>query len=127
MPITITLAADENRRQAIRIIEKAAPGIRVTFRDQGATEAQLKLLGVLLDDIIAQSYQAAPMTPAEWERLMTASVALDQGLPGFEDERIIVNGVRFEELSVSEASDLVEFIYAYGAERGINFREKKKP
>jgi hypothetical protein len=35
--------------------------------------------------------------------------------------------VRFEELSVSEASDLVEFIYAYGAERGINFREKKKP
>jgi NinB protein len=127
MPITIHLTTEENRRRAIRIIELAVPGVRVTFRDPGATESQLRLLGVLLDDIIAQSYRALPMTPREWERLMTAKLAGDQGLPDYEDNRLVVRGVQFEELSISEASDLIEFTYAYGARNDINFREKKKP
>jgi NinB protein len=127
MPVTITLATDENRQQAIKIIEKAAPRTRVIFRDPGATEAQLSLLGILLDDIIAQSYRSPSMTPSEWQRLMTASVALDQGLPGFEGDKLVVRGVQFEELSIAEASDMVEFLYSFGARNEINFREKKKP
>jgi NinB protein len=127
MPVTIRLVTEENRRQAILVVEKAAPGTRVTFSDPGATEAQLKLLGILLDDIISQSYRAVPTSTAEWERILSAACFCDQVLPDYEDNKIVVRGVKFEELSVEEASNQIEFLYSFGARNGINFREKKKP
>ena len=125
MPVTITLAAEINRLQAIKTIQKAAVGTRVNFTDPALTEAQKTLLRIILADIVGQSVNSVPKTTPEWERLLTAACFCDQGLPGFEPGTWVVCGLQFEELTVAQASDMVEFLYAYGATRGVVFREKK--
>jgi NinB protein len=125
MPITIVLAGPQQRAQAIRAIEQAVPRTRITFSDPALTDAQLTLLRIILSDIIEQSGRSPLKTAPEWELLLTAACFSEQGLIGFEADRFVVRGLRFEELTVEQASEQIEFLYAFGAQRGVIFREKK--
>jgi NinB protein len=125
MPVTIVLAEEINRQQAIKTIQKAASGTRVCFSDPALTEAQLTLLRIILSDIVGQSERDVPKTSNEWQRLLSAACFCDQGLPGFEPNTWVVCGCLFEELTVAQACDMIEFLYLFGARNDVTFREKK--
>jgi NinB protein len=123
MPVTIILAGAQQRAQAIQAVENAIPRTRVTFSDPALSDQQLTLLRILASDLASQVPIERPMP--ELERLLTAAMWCDQGMPGFEDGTMVVRGVLFEELSIAQASEMAEFIFAYGDQRGVIFREKK--
>lgn len=123
MSITITLIDDKQRAQAILAIEKAIPRTRITISDPALTEAQLKLLRTLAADLMRQT-PLIEHRMSEFERLLTAGMFCDQGAPGFEAGTFVVRGVQFEDLTVAQAGECVEYLYCYGAERGVIFRDK---
>jgi NinB protein len=124
MPITLTLVDDRTRGQAIRAIERATPRTRITISDPALTDGQLILLRVLTVDVMANTPDIElPMR--QWELSLTAAMWGDQGMEGFEPGTVVVKGVPFEELSVSQGSEMAEFIRMYGAKKGVIFREPK--
>jgi hypothetical protein len=125
LPIVITLAGPQQRAQAIRAIETAVPRARIVILDPALSDQQLKLLRILAADLLEQATPKIQIPMAELERLLTAGMFCDQGMPGYEPGTWVVRGLQFEELTVAQASDCAEYVYSYGAARGIIFREKK--
>jgi NinB protein len=125
MPITIVLVDEKQRAQATRAIETAVPRTRIVILDPALSDQQLKLLRILAADLLEQATPKIQLTMSELERLLTAGMFCDQGAPGFEPGTWVVRGIQFEELTVAQASDCAEYVYSYGAQRGIIFREKK--
>ena len=122
MPVTLTLVDDKTRAQAIRAIERAAPRTRITISDPALTDGQLTLLRVLAADLM-------PIMPGlpmrDWELLLTGAMFRDQCSSVVEDGAVVVNGCRFEELTVAQASEMADFVYMFGAQRGVVFRENR--
>ncbi len=44
-------------------------------------------------------------------------------IPSFDERRIVQLGVQTTEFYVKEAAQFIEFLYAFGAMRGVEFKE----
>lgn len=64
------------------------------------------------------------LTPDEWKDILTAGLKKSRVAQGT-DGGFVMLGSRTSKMSKKEMSELVELIYAFGAEHGVNFGEVK--
>lgn len=65
------------------------------------------------------------MKPEEWKDLFTASLRKQSMAPGI-DGGMVVLGLHTSRLTKRQFSDLIEVIYAFGSERGVEWSEPAK-
>lgn len=65
------------------------------------------------------------MAEEEWKDLFTASLRKQSMAPGI-DGGMVVLGLHTRRLNKRQFSDLIELMYAFGAERGVKWSEKSK-
>ena len=62
-------------------------------------------------------------TSDDWKDVLTASLRRTRIVPGIDAGTFVPLGMRTSQMTKEEISELLELIYAFGAERGVKFRE----
>lgn len=122
----ITLNSSTDRERACDWARRIATGTIVEFREAKRSLPQNALLWCLLTDLsVKAKHEGKSFTPDEWKILCMYAcgneVQVERGLDG----RLIPWGQSTSKLNKEQFGALIEFIYSYGAERGIEFSEPK--
>lgn len=62
----------------------------------------------------------------DWKALMTAAVRQEIRMAAGINGGVVMLGSSTRRMSVAEMGDLIEFMYSFGAERGVAWRESKE-
>lgn len=120
----LRLANDAVRQRAIRWILKAPEGMLVEFREDTRSLDQNAKLWPMLDDVARQvEWYGQRLTSDEWKDVFTASLRKSRVVPGLDAGSFVVLGLHTSKLKKAEFSDLLELIYAFGAERDVVWSE----
>ncbi len=115
------LTGEVAKKAACREILAAPEGYVVTLAEPTRTLDQNSLLWPLLTEVSKQvDWYGNKLTADEWKDVFSASLKKQKVVPGL-DGGFVVCGQSTSRMSKREFSDLVELIYAFGAERGVVF------
>ena len=115
-----------DRDEIDRILDAAPKGTRVEIKDPKRTVPQNAMMWLLLSEIALQkTHHGRRYTPDQWKAIFMHAIGREiTFIPSLEGETIIPWGNRSSDLSKAEMSDLIEFIKAWGAEHGVEFRHE---
>ena len=128
---TFILVHAEARRRAAQAVQEAPDGYAVTVGEPTRTGAENRLLHALISEVSAKKEWAGKKQDAEtWKRLLVAAWCRVVGetieiLPAIDGHGVDIVPMRTSGLSKKECADLIEFIYAWGANvAGITWSER---
>lgn len=113
------------RANAVQAVKTAPDGHKVTIQPKGRSLDANALLHSVISEIAEKIEWAGKKRSAEvWKRLLVAAWCRTKGepieiLPAIDGNGIDIVPARTSKLSKKDCSDLIEYIYAYGAENGI--------
>ena len=123
--IVINNSAD--RAKATQWIAKAKPGTRIEFKASKRSLPQNDRMWAMLTDIATQVEHAGQRyTPDQWKVLFMHACGREvHFLPALDGAGFIPWGQSSSDLSKSEMTDLIEYMFAWGAEHGVTFHDKE--
>lgn len=111
------------RQNAIKAVSDAADGMVVEIKEQTRNLEQNAKLWAMLTEVSRQvDWYGRKLTPENWKHVFTASLSKQDVVPGI-DGGFVVLGKATSSMSKREFAELIELIYAFGAERGVQFTE----
>lgn len=112
--------------QMIRTGLKAGP-VRLSLGRLRRTLDQNAKLWPMCNDIAKQCEWYGRKMPAdEWKDLFVAGVKQQKAVPNMDGTGFIIVGGGSSKLNKQQFSDLIELIYAFGAEHGVDWSEPAK-
>ena len=66
------------------------------------------------------------LTPEDWKNIFSASLRKLTVVPNLDGSGFVALGLSTSSMTKREMSDLLELIYAFGAERGVVFKDDKE-
>jgi hypothetical protein len=119
------LAHETARQRAIGAINTAPDGYIVRIKEPTRNLEQNALLWSLLKQISYQvKWYGQKLSDEEWKHVLTASLKKTKVVPGL-DGGFVVCGQSTSKMSKRDFSELIELIYAFGAQQGVEFKEKQ--
>jgi hypothetical protein len=122
MTETIRLQSRAHRLYAIDKIAEAPVGWIVTIKEETRRDAQNRLFWEIMGDLAKAEPDGRKWTKETWrDAIMHArghQVQFAQALDGSGPFPV---GFRSSHLSVSQMSEVIEYAFSYGAERGVVF------
>ena len=114
-----------DRRKAADWCMKAPIGTRVEFKAAKRSLDQNSKMWACLTDVASQaSHMGQRYTADQWKILFLHACGREvQFLPGLDGKTFLPWGQSSSDLSKQEMSNLIEFIFAWGAEHGVTFHE----
>jgi len=120
----VKIQSEGDRRKVATWAKNVKAGTVVEFRSQTRSNDQNALMWSLLTQISKQVEWFGKMrSPEDWKDLTTAALRGAEFVPGITPGTIVPLGMRTSQMSAAEISELIESLYAFGAERGVRFRE----
>lgn len=120
---TIILAGDRQRELAKKLIDRAPPRAVLNIREAKRTVEQNSKLWAMLSDISRAKPEGRTHTAEMWKALAMHAcgnaVQFENGLDG----QPFPVGFRSSRLSKLQMSELIEFLYAYGARHGVQWSD----
>lgn len=117
------LAHAQARRLAAECVMQAPEGYVVTIQEPTRTLDQNSKLWPMLQDISRQvEWYGMKLSDDEWKDVFSAALKKQKVVPGL-DGGFVVCGQRTSRMGKKEFSDLVELMYAFGAERDVRWSE----
>lgn len=124
---TIILASLAARDRAKRIVESAPHGAVLNIQEARRTNDQNALMWALLSDISRAKPQGRVMPPEIWKCVFMASVGHQCRFePSLDGSGVVPVGFKSSRLSKAEMGDVIEAIYAYGAEHGVVWSNEER-
>lgn len=127
MTRALLVLTPNTREKAAAWVRDWPNGTRVEFREPRRSLDQNAKLWALLSDVADQAQHCGQRYPAEvWKTLFMQAFGREvRFLPTLDGSSVFPLGFRSSELTKAEMSDLIEFILAWGAERGITFHTQE--
>ena len=124
----LTLYGASDRERAALYIAKAPTGTRVELKAAKRTLPQNDRMWAMLTDIAQQKQHCGrKYTPDQWKILFMHACGREvQFLPSLDNSTYIPWGQSSSDLSKQEMSDLIEFMFAWGAENGVTFHDQQE-
>jgi hypothetical protein len=121
----VVLQSPSDRAKVARWAAGCARGTRVVFKGPKRTLPQNDRMWAMLTDIAQQKEHAGrKYTPDQWKVLFMHACGREvQFLPALDGSTFIPWGQSSSDLSKAEMSELIEFIFAWGAEHGVMFHD----
>lgn len=122
---TFIMAHAEARRRAIQAVQDAPEGYVVQIGEPKRSLAENSLLHALITEISKKiEWAGKPRDVETWKRLLVAAWCRATGesieiLPALDGHGVDIVPARTSKLTKKECADLIEFVYAWGAENGI--------
>lgn len=119
----LVLRDDNVRGTAMRLIQALKYGWRLSIAKANRTRDQNDKLWAMLTDLSLAKPEGRSCTPEDWKCLVMNACNHDvifmEGLDG----KPFPVGFRSSQLTIGQMSTLIEWIYAYGAEHGVQWSE----
>jgi hypothetical protein len=123
MKFVLRALPHQSRENCMRAIREAEDGTMVSLSEAKRSDEQNAKLHAMLGDIAKQKlWHGERLQLVEWKRLFCAAVFREKMLPGIGGGVVIVPKFT-RSMSKSDVAELIEFIYAWGAENGIVWSE----
>ena len=124
MKQTFILNHRQARDRAIESIRSAGDGYVVTVSEPKRSMVQNALMWVLLADLEEQVvWHGQKLTAENWKDICTAALKRQDVVPGI-DGGFVVLGTSTRRMTKLEMNELIDFIYAFGAQQGVEFGEQ---
>lgn len=125
----IILQSMADRAKAMDLIRRAPTGTRVEFKGAKRSLPQNDRMWAMLTDVAAQkSHNGRKYTPDQWKVIFMHACGREvQFLPALDGPGFIPWGQSSSDLSKGEMSDLIEFMFAWGAENGLVWSDPTQP
>lgn len=125
---TITIDGPDDRNKAHHWINRAPKGWRVEFKGPQRTTEQSARMWAMLDDIVAQHlFNGRRYTSDEAKVVFMQACGKEASvLPTLDGKGFVSYGQSSSDLSIPEMSDLIEFMFAWGAENSIAWKDPKE-
>lgn len=122
---TLVLVSPAIRQRAIHWVEALPEGTRVDFKaPKRSTEQNSRLWAMLTEVATQKDHAGRRYTPDQWKVLFMHACGREvQFLPSLDNATFIPWGQSSSDLSKAEMTELIEFIFAWGAEHGVKFHE----
>lgn len=118
------LAHDVARQRAVQCVQNAPAGFVVEIKEPTRNLEQNALLWSLLGQIAKQvNWHGFKLTAEEWKDVFSASLKRQKVVPGL-DGGFVVCGQSTSKMSKATFSELLELIFAFGAQQGVEFEER---
>lgn len=119
---TFRLVHRQARAGAELAVRNAPDGFIVEVKPQTRSTEQNALLWPLLTEVSRQvEWYGQMLTPEDWKDVFSAALRKQRVVPGLEGG-FVVCGQSTSKMGKKEFSDLLELIYAFGAEHGVKFQ-----
>ncbi len=123
---TLILASNAIRDKAHNWIDRVPAGTRLEFKAPRRSVEQNALLWALLTDIASQVvWYGQKLSAEDWKDILTASLRKARVVPGIDAGTFVPLGMRTSDMSKAEFSELIELIYAFGAQHGVKFHNEE--
>lgn len=121
----VILKSAADRARAVKWITAAPWGTRVEFKSSKRTNPQNDRMWAMLTDVATQKQHAGrKYTTDQWKVLFMHACGREvQFIPALDNSTFIPWGQRSSDLSKQEMTDLIEFIFKWGAENGVVFHD----
>lgn len=121
----ISVANEADRTRAARWASQAPAGTRIEFKAPKRSLPQNDRLWAMLTDVATQKEHAGrKYAPDQWKVLFMHACGREvQFIPSLDNATFIPWGQSSSDLSKAEMTELIEFIFAWGAEHGVTFQE----
>jgi hypothetical protein len=117
----IIILNESNRRFAIGAVMHRPDGHILTLSEPTRTLDQNAKLWPMLADVSRQvNWYGQKLTADEWKDVFSASLKGQKAVPGI-DGGFVICGHRTSTMGKKLFSDLVELIYAFGAQHGVRW------
>ena len=124
--VQLVMTGREVREKAIRWIQKAPAGTRVEFKQAQRSLEQNDRMWAMLTDIVCQHDFGRPNTTDQAKVVFLHACGKEFSvLPSLNGKSFVPYGQSSSDLSVGEMSDLIDFMFAWGAENGIVWSDPK--
>jgi hypothetical protein len=98
--------------------------LTVEIRPQTRSDAQNRRLWAMLTDISQQvEWYGKRLTPEDWKHVFTASLRKLSVVPNLDGSGFVALGLSTSRMTKGEMSDLIELMFAFGAEREVKWTE----
>jgi hypothetical protein len=122
--MTIKLVGGEQRLRATQAIHRAPAGYVVTIREPNRTLDQNAKMHAMIADVMRQVDTDRKWTADEWKDRFLHALGKEMNfLPDLDGRSFFPRGYRSSLLSKADFADLVEIIYAFGAEHNVKWSE----
>lgn len=122
--IKVTIRSDADKAEAHRLIDLCNKSTIMTLTPPRASDELTSRMHCAIRCIAKQVVWAGEKLGEEdWKRLLVAGIYGQRVLPSPGGKGFVVLDRKTSRMSGSQKYDLTEFIYAFGAERGVLFDE----
>ena len=123
MKRTFILNHQQARNRAVQAIIESPEGYVATISQQRRSGVQNALMWVLLQHLADQiDWHGQKLTAENWKDMCTAALKRQEVMPGI-DGGFVVLGTSTRKMTKQEMAELIDFIYSFGAENGVDFGE----
>lgn len=120
---TVALTGDFNRRRAHQLIDRAPTGYVMSIAEPKRTLAQSDRMWAMLTDVSVQMPGGRRHTPDDWKAIFMNACGWEcQFVEGL-DGRPFPKGFRSSQLTKSQMTALIDFMFAWGAENGVRWSD----
>ena len=120
----VRISNELDRRKVATWASNVRAGTTVEFRAPRRSNDQNALMWSLLTQISQQvEWFGKFRSPEDWKDLITAGLAKHQRIAQGLEGGVVMLGSRTSRMSKQELAELIEYIYATGADRGVVWDE----
>lgn len=121
----ITLATDKDRRTAAHWCMTAPADWTVQWRPRQRSDRQNRRLWAMLSDIAKQAdHHGLKLDAEDWKILALDALHRDmRAVPNLDGNGLVMLGRSSSALNVAEMSDLIELLFALGAQKAIRWTD----
>lgn len=121
----IAIVSNSDRDRAAKWSKQAPTGTRIEFKQVKRSLPQNDRFWAMLTDVATQKLHCGrKYTPDQWKVLFMHACGREvQFIPALDNSTFIPWGQSSSDLSKQEMTDLIEFIFSWGAEHGVVFHE----
>ena len=127
----IILKGQAQIEHAIQTIKSLppVPVMEIRFRQAGSERnlIQNARMWAMLADISKQvDWHGMKLTSEEWKDIFTAALNRLKVVPGIDGGFVVVGG-HTSKMSIAKMSEMIEFMFAFGAEHKVRWKDPTQP
>jgi hypothetical protein len=121
------LVHETARKNAARACLSAPDGYLVEVKEPTRNLQQNALMWALLADLSKQTdWHGVKLSEEEWKDLLSAGLVKSKVVPNIEGNGFVILGQRTSKMTKKQFAELVELIFAFGAERGVRWSDEAR-
>lgn len=122
---TVTITSDEDRTRAVQIVRQAPAGSRVDVKAAKRSLPQNDRMWSMLTEVARQLlWHGVKLRPDDWKLIFLDALKRElRTVPNLDGTGFVNLGRSSSDLSKTEMTDLIEVIFAFGAQHGVIFAD----